>query len=568
MMRVFLKKKSAVYWVILLLQIAVCIYFGFLKKGFHEDEFYSYFSSNRTAGLFVVDRDFVDSSAIRSEFVVNKGESFRYGLVKLVQSWDVHPPFYYDILHTACSVCVGQFSKWIGIGINLIAFVLAWFVLYLILKELEFSIGFRMMILTVWGFHPMTISFVMFCRMYMYLTFFVHLCAYLHIRLIKVLWNNISFGNKKENRLKQYIHHIVPIIVCSFFGFLTHYYYIIFFFYIALMTCLYWIFHAFRRNSYDNRIIKQSVGGILVYGASCILSLLLGVVAFPSSVAQIFHGYRGKGAINEFVSAQNTLSRLRFFGGLLNRNVFGGAFYLIVIFIIAGNIYFAAKKKKTFISGKGLMKTLIRSKVRVLKLIIFVSAILYFLTVAKTALLLGDSSNRYEYPVYGLVIMMVMNYFLNLLIRFSDSFMIHRRKTSRFCLAFCVIFIVFDFWADFKGDMVLFLYPKNAESMSLAREHAESEGFAVVLYNSASSDKIWWLSDKLMEYPRIYMINEDNSMDITEELIKNADNMIVYAADGDNKDERLSQLLDTACKLSSIVELDSRDNWTTYSFEK
>ena len=334
------------------------------------------------------------------------------------------------------------------------------------------------------------------------------------------------------------------------------------------MTCLYWIFHAFIRNSYDNRIIKQSVGGILVYGASCILSLLLGVVAFPSSVAQIFHGYRGKGAINEFVSAQNTLSRLRFFGGLLNRNVFGGAFYLIVIFIIAGNIYFAAKKKKTFISGKCLMKTLIRSKVRVLKLIIFVSAILYFLTVAKTALLLGDSSNRYEYPVYGLVIMMVMNYFLNLLIRFSDSFMIHRRKTSRFCLAFCVIFFVFDFWADFKGDMVLFLYPKNAESMSLAREHAESEGFAVVLYNSASSDKIWWLSDKLMEYPRIYMINEDNSMDITEELIKNADNMIVYAADGDNKDERLSQLLGTACKLSSIVELDSRDNWTTYSFEK
>ena len=71
-----------------------------------------------------------------------------------------------------------------------------------------------------------------------------------------------------------------------------------------------------------------------------------------------------------------------------------------------------------------------------------------------------------------------------------------------------------------------------------------------------------------IEYYNIYMINEDNSMDITEELIKNADNMIVYAADGDNKDERLSQLLDTACKLSSIVELDSRDNWTTYSFEK
>ena len=41
---------------LLLLQLGVCIYFGTQKQGFHQDEYYSFFSSNRTAGLYEPDR--------------------------------------------------------------------------------------------------------------------------------------------------------------------------------------------------------------------------------------------------------------------------------------------------------------------------------------------------------------------------------------------------------------------------------------------------------------------------------------------------------------------------------
>ena len=58
-----------------------------------EDEYYTYFSTNRSLGLYQPDREWQDKQTILDEFAVKEGEGFNYGLVKLVQSWDVHPPF-------------------------------------------------------------------------------------------------------------------------------------------------------------------------------------------------------------------------------------------------------------------------------------------------------------------------------------------------------------------------------------------------------------------------------------------------------------------------------------------
>ncbi len=109
---------TAAFVLLLCMQILLMIYYGGKKTGFHEDEYYSYYSTNRTAGLYEPDREWVDRDSFRNEFVVLPGEGFRYGLVATVQSWDVHPPFFYFILHTACSLFPGVFSKWLGIGVN------------------------------------------------------------------------------------------------------------------------------------------------------------------------------------------------------------------------------------------------------------------------------------------------------------------------------------------------------------------------------------------------------------------------------------------------------------------
>ena len=111
--------------IVFALSLAVNLYYCFQKAGFHEDEYYTYFSSNRSIGLYQPDREWQDDLTILTEFTVKPGERFNYGLVKLVQSWDVHPPLYYYIFHTVCSFFPLEFTKWSGLITNLIAFLLS-----------------------------------------------------------------------------------------------------------------------------------------------------------------------------------------------------------------------------------------------------------------------------------------------------------------------------------------------------------------------------------------------------------------------------------------------------------
>ena len=83
------KKKKlffvTVMAVILLMQLALFCYYGNRKTGFHEDELYTYYSTNKTAGLFVSDRQWLMRDQLRNDFVVLPGEEFRYNVVKQMQ---------------------------------------------------------------------------------------------------------------------------------------------------------------------------------------------------------------------------------------------------------------------------------------------------------------------------------------------------------------------------------------------------------------------------------------------------------------------------------------------------
>lgn len=198
---------------VLLMQVLVILYFGARKTGFHEDEYYSFYSTNRTAGLYEPDREWMDRESIRKEFVVLEGERFRYGLVAAVQSWDVHPPFYYFILHTACSLFPGVFSKWIGLGVNLVAFVLN----FLLLARLTFLVtrGNRpitLLVSAVYGLDGIAVSGVMFIRMYEWMTVFVLACACLHVRAMRS-------GDR------GFAGFLLPLAAVSYLGFLTQYYF-------------------------------------------------------------------------------------------------------------------------------------------------------------------------------------------------------------------------------------------------------------------------------------------------------------------------------------------------------
>ncbi len=574
----------AALFILLILQIMLLLYYGNRKAGFHEDEYYSYYSTNRTAGLFEPDREWVDRDTFRNEFVVLEGERFRYGLVSTVQSWDVHPPFFYFLLHTVCSLFPGVFSKWLGIGVNIAAFA----VNFVLLSWLGYMVGGKnrwlaFAVTAVYGFNGVIISGVMFIRMYEWLTVFVLACACLHVRAII----------KRDMRLGSFL---LPLMAVNYFGFLTQYYYIIFLFFTAVFYCLWRLW------------MDRKIWNCMKYGMSCGISLLLAVLSYPASLSHIFRGYRGTGAASEFLDAANTGDRLHFFGGLMNEYLFDGFLGLWVLLIALMGGLLAARKyrdgKRGILAAGGMMVEKGRQAApgmagqgekRAYFLLLFASCG-YFFTVSKTALLLYETSNRYQLPIYGIVLLLVMDAVYSLWAG-NVCFSINRDASedkpfgeekgdsgreenhghlwegkiprARLACGIGLMALMLLFLADdihgLAAGKVIFLYEEEGANVEYAKANAHSP--VIVLYNDATPYHVWWCSQELMEYDRIYFASEGNLEKITDEAIKSCEKAIVYAADYDTQEGSLEMILESCPELEGYRLVARKGLWSIYELE-
>lgn len=513
---------------LLFLQVLLVLYYGGKKAGYHEDEYYSYYSTNRTAGLFVPDREWVDKETYRNEFVVQKGEQFRYGLVATVQSWDVHPPLYYFMLHTACSLFPDVFSKWQGIGVNLIAYMINFFLMaWLTYMVSEKNKTVTFLICTGYGWNAVIISGVMFIRMYEWLTLFVLLCACIHVQAMK----------KKEFRFHKFL---LPLMFVNYLGFLTQYYYIIFLFFMAAGFCIWQLF--FEKNLIN----------CLRYGVSTAVSVGMAVISYPSSLSHIFRGYRGTGAASEFLDTGNTGERLHFFYQLMDDYLFDGCFLVLLAAMIAfaAVLVIREKKKKPACSKEYLL--------------LLFAACGYFFTVSKTALLLYETSNRYQLPIYGIVFMLMLLGMYALLDRFFHAVIVNEKLRKVSIAALFVLVLAGDIHGLASG-RVLFLYEEDAGRVAYAKENAHTP--VVVLYNDATPYHVWWCSAELLEYGRVYFASEKNKEQITDDTICNSKRLIVYAADYETKEESLQMLLDSNPELESYRLIATKSLWSVYEFQ-
>lgn len=550
----FQKKKNkivivAAFGILLLLQLIVLCYFGARKSGFHEDEFYSYYSTNKTAGLFVNDRQWLQRDSFRNDFVVLKGERFRYGVVKQMQSWDVHPPLYYYILHTICSFFPGVFSKWLGISVNLTAFVPCFILLaYLVYscvarKDKEESrikgVLLAFEVCLFWGFSAAVISGVMFIRMYQWLTLFVLLCACLHVRAVK----------KQDYGLR----FLIPLAITVFLGFMTQYYYIIFHFFMGVGFCV--------------CILKEKkIKTLFTYALSCAAGLLAAIIYYPSSLSHIFRGYRGTEAVSEFADAGNTVERIRFFIQLFDEYVVNGTLCAIILLILLLwlTIFCAAKRGKA--AGKVRLDREQQRTFRACVLLIW-SGAGYFVIVSKTALLLGETSNRYQLPVYGLLIfilLLLLSLPADLLIQGYEMRRDGRQaKKCRIVLALLLTggILLTDGLALKKGK-VFFLYEEEEAVMEYIKENRDVP--VVVFYNEASPDNVWRLSDELMEFPEVYLASQGNPERISDPKLTDSSRLLVYVADHDDSEACLENLLQSNGNLSEYRLIAEKGLWTLY----
>ena len=582
------KKLYIVCFIIIwLAQMVTAFYFCTRKQGFHEDEYYTYYSTARTNGFYVEDEQWMSQETYRDEFVVLPGQQFRYGLVKQVQSWDVHPPVYYWVFHTVASLVPGVFSKWIGLSVNLffqgINLILLAYLSYLISDRNK---PLSLIVTLFYGLTPAAISGVVFIRMYEMLTMWVLLCSILHVRAVQGLNSaHIAMPNEHNSegrrlpdcdgeRVGAYIRRLpvrgflIPIAVVTYLGFLTQYYYFIFLFFIGAAFCIRLLWHA--RNFWN----------CLRYGLSQLIAFALAYLTYPSFPGQMFHGQRGAQATENFFDLSNTTERLRFFWNLLDEYVFGKmlVWLLLVLVLLAVTAYALNGRRKAAYPRQrkhGMEETQQKagdirlSQCEIQKLqgmkvdeawcLLAFAVVGYFLAVSKTALLLGDTSNRYQLPIYGIIVLLLFDGIYRLgkmcvsviVKETSGGF---EKIIRYFSLVIVPVCLVVDL-VGLIGNRVVFLYPEDEQQVEFARDRAAAGTPAIYLYQIGAEWCIWDVTNELLEYSEVYFASTDSVNAMNDEKIRQAESLVVYVADGADVDAQLGRILESNSGLTEYQEL-------------
>ena len=303
-------------YIIVIFAISIAMTFFMTKKeGFHEDEMFSYGSSNyaydnvyrpygkedetnifvkekiingniiQNLKYYLIDhRDIKDETLadIKSEFVptwrssdeandyltIQPKDALNYGMVYYNQSRDIHPPLFYFLVHTVSIFFMGHFSKYIIFGINLVFMVLSLWTIKNIFEKLDKKY-LIIPTLILYGFSMGAISTVIFQRMYSMLNFFVLMFISANIDIIK---KDFDIDKKLWNKLTWIV----------LLGFWTQYYFCIVAGVVAVLVLI-------------GVIRKQGKQGAITYILKYLKMAVIGVLLYPLSINHIFFSYRGVG---------------------------------------------------------------------------------------------------------------------------------------------------------------------------------------------------------------------------------------------------------------------------------
>lgn len=524
------RKYLAIFLVVWAVQMAAAFYFCVQKQGFHEDEYYTFYSTARTNGFYVEDGQWMERDTYRNEFVVLPGQGFQYGLVRLVQSWDVHPPLYYWVFHTVASLVPGVFSKWIGLSINLVLRGLNLVLLaYLAYRVSGRNERLALLAALFYGFSPAAMSGVVFIRMYEMLTTFVLLCALLHVRAAACLaagrWEKLPM-----------LRCLAPMAVVTYLGFLTQYYYFIFLFFLAAAFAVWMLWR------------ERKLWNCLRYGVGQGIALAFAYLTYPSCLGQMFRGQRGAQATENFFDLSNTLERLQFFCALLDEYVFGKTLPLVLLLLLL--LFVTARSKRSLGKSRGNPEKEAAGEQepegQAAPVILAFAVLGYFLTVSKTALLLGATSNRYQLPVYGMIVLL----FLQAVWKTGVGIGEKRTWLEKYVFAAAAALCLLIDAAGLMSDRVVFLYPEDAKQLEFATERERENTPVLYLYEPGAEWCIWDVANELFVYPEVYFAAADSGERIRDDRIAAADSLVVYIADGADAEAQIQRILNSNAKLS------------------
>ena len=412
----YLKENKFIILTIVVL-CGLMFYFIDQKQGFHEDEIFSYGSSNykydnvyRWFGYAEANQDILYNQVLKGNIInrinnliryknnidsftkdetlskeiptwrykdealdylaIQKEDIFNYFSVYQNQARDVHPPLFYYLVHFISTFFYNCFTKYIIFTLNLIFFIGTLFVIKKIMESLNHKeLVIPTMIL--YGASMGCISSVMFQRMYMMVTFFSILYLYFIIKFIK-----------DDFKIKDKFWFILTIIL----GFLTQYYFCIYIVLIFIILSIYLITTKNYKKWFD-------------FFKLHFVSAIIGLIIYPFAIEDIFFSYRGIG--NSEVKTKTFIECLQYYGDQLIK-LFGlqNIIYLIIIGLIIAVIHNINKKE------------IIKNKLNIF--VIFLPIILFIIIISKIAPFLGENyTSRYMmllFPIVSIAILYILTF--------------------------------------------------------------------------------------------------------------------------------------------------------------
>lgn len=342
------------------------------KNNFHVDEICSYTLSNNTKSIMMTfeegrtyspsEQIYLDNMTVR-----DAAEAFNFVNVWKNQTKDVHPPFYYVLLHMICSYGAGRFSLWYAAVINICFALLSLWVLrklvYLFCQERAVVDLVSILFVLSTGI----LQNVSFLRMYVMAMFWVTLTAYL---FIKAFDEGFSWKG------------LMRIGLTAIAGALTHYYCIIY----LCATCL----------VFGICLIIQKRWKDMVRLIGCMtISAGFAIAVFPAMLSHMFSGYRGTQSVDNMT--QGTMlehwERIKSFYQFINIQMLGKIGGGGIVFLLLTSTLFIVWKR-----GHDTKRTSLDFVMLMRWLIIGIPIVLYFIFVSISAAYVAD---RYLFPIYA-----------------------------------------------------------------------------------------------------------------------------------------------------------------------
>lgn len=526
-MRVFDNKKSRCFILgaVLLLSVFLMIFFGRYKLYLYIDETLSYTAANNPAGLeyTLEDRAWYEGEDFLRPLTAQSGHLFDYEMVWRNQISDTHPPVYHTLLHTICSFFPEKFSIWFGISISIFAMVVTAIVGYRIgLLLFNHNRILSLCGMVAYLVSISTITQVMFIRMYVLLQIFTSCILYLHLLYVE----------EKEIRSWKFY---VGLYLVTVLGTMTQYYYLIFAFFLAFGFCVF-------------QLIKKQWKEVIKYVITMAISAGTVLLIFPAILTHLFHKEVGEIAVNNAMNLPDIRLRVATMFNIVSEQIFGGQCKLFIFLAIV----FVGVYLLKWIREKQLKSKLINIKAKVEEkrfvswFLCIETAMFYFITVSLITPYLCD---RYLSPIFLIVILLAVKVTFSILQELLKS----KVLPYYLLIAFAMIPMIN------KVNMGL---EDTAEIEMQSKAETYAEVPCVVFDDLVSTENFMELS----KYKKLYYVDDSASMTpIEDEIIQNADKLVVYIPNDKDVEQYTQRLFDYNSNLSGYERLYVAHDTIAYS---